>query len=296
MDRSYDEFVLYAVAAAVFLAVVTIGSFIVIGHYDRQRMAEKLEKIRQEEIQHFVTLPHRLEEAAREARHAAHSISGSERHLKAIDRLERDARAAIASHNSVWALSSIDSIEKIKTELQDHARGLLMLAEANELIWQGQNAAKDASAIEAINVAAAELTSSANALAAKRFDAAKVRFRKLIKEIETPLVFMVVDRPGMMPGVWQFRKDDTHPLYYLVVETLDLDLRPFNLPVKNVETGDIDEVSMFAVQVPKDVFDRFESDRVDDGIIDQRQIGQKPAGSLAITWSITTHGETITDW
>ena len=84
--------------------------------------------------------------------------------------------------------------------------------------------------------------------------------------------------------------------YYLIVEALDRDGRPVEVPITSEEDGRTARVSRWGLRVPEAEFERVRRDKLADGIIDQPVIGQKVPGSLATQWTVETNGGAILSW
>ena len=107
----------------------------------------------------------------------------------------------------------------------------------------------------------------------------------------------IVNRPGEPSAV--FRVPAANPRarnHYLIVEAVDRDGRPVEVPITSEEDGRVARVSRWGLRVPEAEFERVRRDKLADGIIDQPVIGQKAAGSLETRWTIETNGGTILSW
>ena len=107
----------------------------------------------------------------------------------------------------------------------------------------------------------------------------------------------IVDRPGSRSGVWRTNDGGRTKIYYLVVEAVDPAGRTVPMDIKSVENGRTATVKSFAIHVPQSEYDRVARDKQSDGLVDDREAGEKPAGSLGFKWSIPAmDGQMITDW
>jgi hypothetical protein len=150
-------------------------------------------------------------------------------------------------------------------------------AEAARLLAEGEAAAR------AGNLAEARARRTAlNDLAARLAAAYQVR---------------IVNRPGEPSAVWRVPAANPRARnYYLIVEAIDRDGRPVEVPVTSEEDGRTASVSRWGLRVPEAEFERVRRDKLADGIIDQPVIGQKAAGSSATTWTVQTTGGAILSW
>jgi hypothetical protein len=107
----------------------------------------------------------------------------------------------------------------------------------------------------------------------------------------------IVSRPGELSGVW--RVPEANPdgrNYYLVVEAVAPDGTVLEMPVRNEETGQVENVRMWAVRVDEPTFERIAADKRDDGIIQDYVLAVKKPGVLEPEYRVSTTGEAITEW
>jgi len=107
----------------------------------------------------------------------------------------------------------------------------------------------------------------------------------------------VVDRPGVKWGFWTFPEDNTEATnYYLVVEAIGPDDTPLTLPIRDEQTGKTDNVSMWGLRVPEEVYRAVEADKTDDGKIQRPVMGVKQFGFLEPDYVVQVLGGTVTRW
>jgi len=107
----------------------------------------------------------------------------------------------------------------------------------------------------------------------------------------------IVNRPGEASAVWRVPAANPRARnYYLIVEAVDRDGRPVEVPVTSEEDGRVARTSRWAQRVTEAVFERVRQDKLADGIIDQPVIGQKAAGSMETRWTVETSGGAILSW
>lgn len=107
----------------------------------------------------------------------------------------------------------------------------------------------------------------------------------------------IVNRPGEPSAVWRVPAANPRARnYYLVVEAVDRDGRPVQVPVTSEEDGRVARVSRWGQRVPEAEFERVRRDKLADGIIDQPVIGEKAAGTMDTRWTIQTSGGAILSW
>lgn len=107
----------------------------------------------------------------------------------------------------------------------------------------------------------------------------------------------IVSREGEASGVFRIPEDNPEARnYYLIVEPVTPDGEVLSLPVLNEETGAIETVSMFGVRVPGEVYEVVRQDKVDDGIIQDNIVAEKPRGALDPVYLMPVEGGRITRW
>lgn len=127
--------------------------------------------------------------------------------------------------------------------------------------------------------------------------AAVAALTALSAELRLTYQLMIVSRPGEPSGIYRIPDRNTAARnYYLIVEAIGADGRPIELPVRNEETGTIEKVSKWGVRVDRATYDRVGADKNDDGVIQNRKIGEKKRGFLDVNYTVPTSGAAITRW
>lgn len=107
----------------------------------------------------------------------------------------------------------------------------------------------------------------------------------------------IVNRPDELSGVWRVPDVNTNSRnYYLIVEAVDRSGRVVAIPVRNEETGNTQTVSTWGLRVDQNTFEAVADDKLDDGIIQNNIVGEKPRGALEPEYTIPTSGGAITAW
>jgi hypothetical protein len=107
----------------------------------------------------------------------------------------------------------------------------------------------------------------------------------------------VVSRPGTPSGVWRYPVNSrTARNYYLIVEAITPSGQRLSLPITSEEDGSVRTVSAWGLRVDPEVFERVKKDMQDDGIVNDKRVGQKQRGYLTPTYTIATTGAAITEW
>ena len=108
---------------------------------------------------------------------------------------------------------------------------------------------------------------------------------------------MIVDQPGVKWGFWTFPEDNSEATnYYLVVEARDSTGTALTLPIRNEQTGIVDNVAMWGIRVPEEVYRAVETDKADNGTIQHTLIGIKDFGFLEPDYTVQVLGGTVTRW
>lgn len=166
-------------------------------------------------------------------------------------------------------------------------------AEHDRVLAGAQEAAPRAEAARLL--AEGEAAARAGNLAEAR--ARRVALNDLAARLASAYTVRIVNRPGEPSAVWRVPAANPRARnYYLVVEAVDRDGRPVEVPITSEEDGRVARVSRWGLRVPEAEFERVRRDKLADGIIDQPVIGQKVAGSTAMNWTVQTTGGTILSW
>ena len=128
--------------------------------------------------------------------------------------------------------------------------------------------------------------------------------RSAVEELELMLVQLksayklrVVQQRGERSGVWRIPDANTGARnYYLVIEAVDSRGKVLSLPITSEESGKTKIVSKWGVRVEESTYQRVGADKKDDGIIQNRAVGQKERGQIHPKYSVNTNGAAITDW
>jgi hypothetical protein len=153
---------------------------------------------------------------------------------------------------------------------------------------------------EALQRAASTLAAGEAAL--ERGDTAAARdalaaLESLAEVLEQRYELLIAAGPNAVSGVWRVPDVNTAARnYYLIVEARDDGGRPVRVEITNEETGRVERASTWGLRVPQEVFERVAADKAADGIIQDRLVGTKRAGTLAPEYVIPTSGGAITRW
>lgn len=79
--------------------------------------------------------------------------------------------------------------------------------------------------------------------------------------------------------------------WYLIVEALDAAGKPAYVPVTSVEDNQTRWARQFGVRVSRDEYLRVRQDKLEDGHVSQRHIGEKAANSLKLRFTQRTSAD-----
>lgn len=107
----------------------------------------------------------------------------------------------------------------------------------------------------------------------------------------------IVNREGVRTAFWSFPEINTAATnYYVVVEALSSDGKPLTLPITNEENGQTENVALWGVRVPENVYRSVEADKRDDGIVQRNILGMKEYGFLDVDYVMPVLGGAVTRW
>jgi hypothetical protein len=107
----------------------------------------------------------------------------------------------------------------------------------------------------------------------------------------------IVSRPGEDTGV--FRIPDVNEEaqnYYIVVEAVTGSGEVLSMPVVSEEDGQTSMVTKWGVRVPLATYEAVRGDKSDDGIVQDNILGEKPRGTLKVTYLMPVEAGAITEW
>jgi len=150
-------------------------------------------------------------------------------------------------------------------------------ADATRLLAEGEAAARAGNLVEA--------------------RARRVALNDLAARLAAAYSVRIVNRPGEPSAIWRVPASNPRARnYYLIVEAIDRDGRPVEVPIISEEDGITARVSRWGLHVPEAEFERVRRDKLASGIIEQPVIGEKTPGSLATRWNVQTTGGAILSW
>jgi hypothetical protein len=153
---------------------------------------------------------------------------------------------------------------------------------------------------EARTQAAALLRDGKNALARNDSTAARTAVESLAllqKKLVQAYDLRIVPDRDKTSGVWRY--DDSSQgdrNYYVIVQAIAPDGSALTMPIMDEEQNRTFNVSTWGVRVPQAIFEAVKADKLDNGILENRILGQKQRGELEPRYSMTVLGGAITSW
>lgn len=113
-----------------------------------------------------------------------------------------------------------------------------------------------------------------------------------------PLAINVVDRAGVKTGVVRRYGAGGGSAWYLIAEATDPSGRVVPVAVTSTESGERKLASQFGVRVSQAVFERVRADKMEDGHVDDKLLGKKPAKALTVqyTRAFSEQPDLILEW
>lgn len=120
---------------------------------------------------------------------------------------------------------------------------------------------------------------------------------QIVETLGLNYTLTVVNRPNVRSGVWRYSTNNRNARnYYLVVEALDPQGKPVAIPVRNEESGAVEKVELMALRVPESQYEKVKADKLDNGLVDDSEVGRKSRGNLSVDYAVPVSGGFITHW
>jgi hypothetical protein len=167
------------------------------------------------------------------------------------------------------------------------------LAAAHQAITaeaQTPTARQQADAILAQGRAALERNNLAEA------KAAMAQLDQLGTALRQEYVLRIAGRPQDDTGFYRTHARYQGRAYFIVVDAVDPQGKPVQLPIRNDETSRTETVSRFAVRVPQETFEAVRADKQRNGIVQNTRMAEKRRGFLEPEFRMSTLEGRITRW
>lgn len=106
-------------------------------------------------------------------------------------------------------------------------------------------------------------------------------------------LFVATER-GTYSGITRVSPTEQALRYYIVVHAVDPAGKPLRIPVYDAEMQSYRNTDTFALQVPRETYDQFAARKHGEMPMGSIEVGEKRAGAIAPTYSISTLDGTIT--
>ncbi|HET7715204.1 MAG TPA: DUF6384 family protein [Bauldia sp.] len=193
----------------------------------------------------------------------------------------------------VWRAGEAARIaEQIEIEITETLpKALAAAAEAARL------AATDPDAVARIDALVTQGESAARAGDAQGMRDAIAALESLRAALNQTYQLRIVSREGEDTGVDRIPDiNEEARNYYIIVEPVTESGEVLSLPVVNEENGRTYTVSKWGVRVPEATYDAVRADKLDDGIVQNNVLGEKPRGTLKVTYLMPVESGAITEW
>ncbi len=126
---------------------------------------------------------------------------------------------------------------------------------------------------------------------------ALAQLERLRAVLQQEYSIQIVNRPDARSGVWRIPDvNEAAKNYYIIVEAVSASGERLQVPIRNEETGEVEQVSRWGLRVERPTFEAVARDKQDDGIIQNDRFGLKRAGYLDPEYALPTSGGAITQW
>ena len=109
-------------------------------------------------------------------------------------------------------------------------------------------------------------------------------------------VLRIAGRPQDQTGFFREHPSFQGRAYFIVVDAVDPDGKPVELPIHNDETNKTETVSRFAVRVPIETFDAVRNDKARNGIVQNARMAEKRRGFIEPEFRMPVLEGRITRW
>jgi hypothetical protein len=195
-----------------------------------------------------------------------------------------------------WQIYKAGEASRIAAEVQLEITETLPKALADAAA-AARAAATDPDALARIDGIVAAGTAAQAAGDADAMRQAIASLDALRAELNLAYQLRIVSRPGEDTGV--FRVPDVNEdarNYYIIVEPVTESGEVLSLPVVNQEDGRTVTASKWGVRVPEATYNAVRDDKIDDGIVEDNVLGEKPRGTLKVTYLMPVETGVITEW
>ncbi|WP_034302966.1 DUF6384 family protein [Herbaspirillum sp. RV1423] len=226
-----------------------------------------------------------------------HTYTGVASDSPAVASPVRDARSALLNPDAT--LDDVEeAVQRVRAILKDahqiHDLNGRLATVKSQIAAIGQKSRGQSSELQA-EIAAAD--NFAKAMDVPKLQDSVSYLEQLTAYAEPRLTFKVADRSGQKTGV-ERTYGGTGKSWYLIVEAFDDAGNRVAVPLMNVENGRRRFANTVGVRVSQETYETFKRQKRETGHVNVRDIGDKPANSIASTFSGTlgSHPDMIDQW
>jgi hypothetical protein len=169
------------------------------------------------------------------------------------------------------------ALEAARAGVRAESRDIEADAQADQLLADGRNA-----------LARGDPATAKQAIAS---------LQQLEGKLRLTYQLLIVARPGEPSAAFRIpARNQSARNYYLIVEAIGPGGSPIALPITSEETGETKTVTKWGIRVPQEVFEAVRRDKQDDGIVQNRKVGEKQRGHLGVTYAMMVRSGAITEW
>lgn len=212
---------------------------------------------------------------------------------------ETAAQQAIANADSQGVTPVAVAIAALQAAMTSGAQIGDVAAHAETLKAKFQALDLSADDTATVSAAYARIESAVQAMDGAAAGKEVEQFERMLEFATAPLTLNVVDRVGVKSGVERNYNASGGKTWYLIVEAVDKAGNAVPVPVKSAETSEQRFVSLFGVRVKQSEYNAVREDKKQDGRVDNRLMGQKPARSLSFEFNAradTPRPDMILEW
>jgi hypothetical protein len=132
--------------------------------------------------------------------------------------------------------------------------------------------------------------------------AAREKLARMVDQLSTNYEVHIVSDPNQSSAL-ERGMGDRQSVYYVIVEARDAAGKVIVTPIRNAETGRVENVTKWAEEVPAPVYQRLKQDKLKDGLLSETLFSVKARGDLQPKITIenssgspVTPGNRITQW
>lgn len=198
----------------------------------------------------------------------------------------------LAGYNSYKHQQQLAAAQALQIELQNTLPE--QLTTHIELV---RKETKDPEALQRLDALTRDGQAALQQKDAQKTKAVISKIGQLYNDLVRTYRIRIVSEPNSRTAVYRIPDANTRARnYYLIVEAIGSDGKPLALPITSEENGQTKIVTRWGQRVPAETYERVFRDKQDDGIIQNRILGEKVRGTLKPSFSMPAMNGAITQW